>query len=158
MHEQTTFTPMDSNYILDDLRTNGTTTTTSTTAEIDQYAPKAQVSQMYYIAPLPLYRVEKPFFLNIPVHRIPSARQTNVTHTARDVPFTDIRSHESLFSLDKNGFEISRLATKLTYEDFANPKAIVTKYFDEVKAVLGSATGAELIVPWDYQVGCISIM
>ena len=146
---------MDPDHDLSDMKTNATNTTTFTTAEIDQYKPKAQVSRMYYIAPLPLYREEKPFFLNIPVHHIAGARQTNVTHTDRQVTFTDIRSHKHLFSLDINGFEISRMTTNLSYEDFANPKTIVTKYFDEVKTILGLATGAELILPWDYQVGCI---
>lgn len=158
MQEQTTFAPTESNHDLGDMKTNGTTTMMPATAEIDQYEPKAQVSLMYYIAPLPVYRVEKPFFLNIPVHRIAGARQTNVTHTARQVTFTDIRSHEYLFSLDINGFEISRMTTNLSYEDFANPNAIVTEYFDEVKTVLGMVTGAELIIPWDYQVSCSSMI
>ena len=149
---------MDSSHDLGSVKTNGTTTIMSATAEIDQFEPKVQVSQIYYIAPLQLYSEEKPFFLNVPMHRITGARQTNVKHTARNVTFTDIRSHECLFSLHKNGFEISKMTTNLSYEDFANPKVIVTEYFDEVKTVLASATGAELIMPWDYQVWSVFVL
>ena len=89
--------------------------------QIDHIEPNKQVSQVFYIAPLSLYQNEKPFFLNIPVHRIEGARQTNVMHTARDVTFTDIRGHEALFSLDKTGFEICKLNSDLSYEDFSDP-------------------------------------
>lgn len=128
------------------------TTDKSALAEIDTFTPKQQVSQMFYIAPIPLYKTEKPFFLNIPVHRIAGARQTNVTHTSRDITFTDIRGHESLFSLDKTGFQISKMPSLLPYDDFSNPEAITRDYFCEVKALLQSLTGAESVLPWDYQV------
>lgn len=87
---------MDTNHGLGYMKTNGTTTMISATAEIDQYVSKAQVSRMYYIAPLPLYR-EKTFSLELSVHRIVSTQQTSVTHRARDVTFTEFRRHEFLF-------------------------------------------------------------
>lgn len=138
-----------------DHRGRKTTTLPSFPAEIDHMEPKTQVSQVFYIAPLPLYQSEKPFFLNIPVHRIEGARQTNVMHTARDVTFTDIRGHEFLFGLDKTGFEICKMNTYLSYEDFSDPQVIVGRYFEEVAAKLKDVTGAKTVKPWDYQVRCL---
>lgn len=42
------------------------------------------------------------------------------------------------------------MSTALSYEDFLNPRLIKHVYFEEV--VLKNATGAEAVMPWDYQV------
>ena len=121
-------------------------------AEKDAREPKKQVSQMFYLAPLPIYKTEKPFFLNIPVHRIEGARQTNVTHIARNITFMDIRGHEASFSLDTSGFETCEMSTKLSYDDFLDPQIIQQVYFEEIAQVLKNTTGAEEVLLWDYQV------
>jgi hypothetical protein len=119
---------------------------------IDHLSPHQEISSVFYLSPIPLYRKEKPFFLNVPVHRMPGARQTNVTHTAKIIKVTDIRGSEDKFTLGTAGFQVGKLETHLQYSDFDGEASITTKYFPEVRDFLMKQTSAREVLPWDYQV------
>lgn len=121
-------------------------------AEIDGFSPPRRDGSIYYISPEKLYQTEKPYFMNVPVQDMPGLQQTNVKHTGRVVPVTDIRGHEDLFSLDKTGFQIVHHHTNMNYPDFENPDAIVGEFYNEVCDVIRSATGAVEVLPFDYQI------
>ncbi|RVD81167.1 uncharacterized protein DFL_009042 [Arthrobotrys flagrans] len=122
---------------------------------IDQSNPKTQISYMFYLKPLQVYEKEKPFFLNIPVHQIENARQTNVLHTLRGLLLTDLRNNEEHFSLDTSGFQVTNFHTKMQYHDFEDPRKIMDIYYKETSECIADAIGREKvhsIIPWDYQV------
>lgn len=127
-------------------------------AEIDAFDPRFQTAALFYLRPDPLYEVEKPYFMNIPVHDMQGLRQTNVSYTLRTSNFTDIRGHESIFSLDRQGFAVGNLKTSLQYQDFEDSSKIVTKYYDEVCDFLKRSTGACDVLPFDYQVSRRDVM
>ncbi len=126
-------------------------------AEIDQFNPSEHRSMVFYIRPEPLFEKEKPYFMNVPVKHMEGLEQSNVCYARKNVAFTNIRGHESLFSLDKTGFEVGTLKTALTYEDFNDPIAITTTHYDEIKNFLMEKTGGSFVVPFDYQVCCSSV-
>lgn len=128
------------------------TTLKDPSAEIDAYSPSEHKTSIFYLEPLKIYDEEKPYFLNIPVTHIPGASQTNVSYTRRMVSITDIRGHESLFSLDKTGFEVGNLISKVPYEGFTSESEIIGTYYEETKELLKKHTGATHVMPFDYQV------
>lgn len=124
----------------------------SKSAEIDVFNPMEKISTLFYIRPEPLLQVEKPYFMNVPTKNMEGLAQSNVSYTRKLVTFTDIRGHEALFSLDKQGFEVGTLETTLQYHDFEDPVAITTTYYSEVRDFLKSITGCSDVLAWDYQV------
>lgn len=124
------------------------------TWELDGSAPARYNASVFYIQRDQLYDVEKPYFMNIPVDPswIPTVRQTNVSYTRKTVAITDIKGHETLFSLDKHGFELGALNTSLCYDDFASTETIVSRFYDEVRCLLQQSTGAVEVLPFDFQV------
>jgi hypothetical protein len=121
-------------------------------AEIDAFHPNLRRAPLFYLRPQSLYEVEKPYFMNIPVHNMEGLKQTNVSYTMRTANFTDIRGYESLFSVDKHGFAIGDLKTNLQYENFDDPTKITTTYYEEVCDFLKQNLGASDVLPFDYQV------
>lgn len=122
--------------------------------EVDKYEPARQVATVFYIQPTPQYDAEKPYFMNVPVDPAwgPNIKQTNVSYTRKRISITDVRGHENEFTLDKSGFQLGNLQTSLPYEAFADTEAIITSYYEEVKAFLLNHTEAVEVLPWDFQV------
>lgn len=132
-------------------------TDSTTAADLDEFSPLVKLSSIFYIKPQTLYANEKPYFLNIPVDADSGLAQTNVNYTRKRVRVSDIRGHESLFNLDKTGFQLGNLNSNLSYEDFADPVAITTRYYPEVKAFLQQSLRASEVLIFDYQVCSFSI-
>ncbi|KAK3377121.1 hypothetical protein B0T24DRAFT_648779 [Lasiosphaeria ovina] len=137
---------------------------TGTMAPVDDQADSSQTldpasplhfnASIFYMKPDPLYNVEKPYFMNIPLDPtwVPKLKQTNVAYTRKTVAITDIRGHEDVFTLDQSGFELGTLRTGLSYDDFAKTDTIVSRFYDEVKVFLKQYTGAAEVLPFDFQV------
>ncbi|KAF2489453.1 hypothetical protein BU16DRAFT_519476 [Lophium mytilinum] len=111
-----------------------------------------KVSTVFYMNHLPLYQKEKPYFLNVPVDAGSELAQTNVGYTRQQIHVANIRGCEHVFTLDQTGFQLGKLQTKLTYEDFADSKAIAKRFFPEVQQFLREALGASEVLTFDYQV------
>ncbi|KAI1357582.1 hypothetical protein F5Y08DRAFT_324011 [Xylaria arbuscula] len=66
---------------------------------------------MQFLKPLPKWAVEKPFHLTLPLP--PGQPHTNTVMERHDMLISDVRGHESLFSLDVEGFEFTKHAIPL---------------------------------------------
>lgn len=122
--------------------------------ELDAFNPSFYRASIFYMRPGPQYEAEKPYFMNIPVDPawLPTVKQTNVSYTRKTVAVADIRGHESLFSLDTNGFQLGQLKSNVPYDGFADTDTIISRYYDEVKLFLINYTGAVEVLPFDFQV------
>ncbi len=78
--------------------------------ELDRTNPFRYNASIFYMKPAPLYDVEKPYFMNVPVDPswIPTLRQTNVSYTRKTVAVSDIRRHENIFSLTNTDLSSER--------------------------------------------------
>lgn len=56
------------------------------------------------------------------------------------------------FSLDRNGFELRKSPTALTYDDFYTFEATVGKYYRECAELVKCATGASVVKAFDHNV------
>lgn len=122
--------------------------------ELDAAKPVLHHASVFYIKPGLLYESEKPYFFNVPTDPEwePQVKQSNVEYTRKTVAVADIRGHEACFTLDAHGFQLGKLASSLSYADFAVTDTVVTRYYEEVEAFLKAATGAIEVLPFDFQV------
>ncbi|RKL28351.1 hypothetical protein BFJ72_g12582 [Fusarium proliferatum] len=67
--------------------------------------PAKCATLQFFDASDPKWATEKPFYSNIPFTQTKIAN-TNVINTSARVQISDIRGHESDFTLDKNGFQL----------------------------------------------------
>lgn len=67
--------------------------------------PTKYATLQFFDASDPKWATEKPFYSNIPFTQTRIAN-TNVINTSARVQISDIRGHESDFTLDKNGFQL----------------------------------------------------
>ncbi|KAF5592205.1 7-alpha-cephem-methoxylase [Fusarium subglutinans] len=74
--------------------------------EVDSLLSKSATLQ-FFDASDPKWATEKPFYSNIPFTQTKIAN-TNVINTSARVQISDIRGHESDFTLDKNGFQLAK--------------------------------------------------
>ncbi|KAF5968001.1 serine/threonine protein kinase [Fusarium bulbicola] len=72
--------------------------------ELDSLPSKSATLQ-FFDASDPKWTTEKPFYSNIPFTQTKIAN-TNVINTSARVQISDIRGHESHFTLDNNGFQL----------------------------------------------------
>ncbi|KAF4430286.1 hypothetical protein FACUT_8945 [Fusarium acutatum] len=122
--------------------------------ELDRFKPQMYIASIFYMNRDPQYEKEKPYFFNIPVSDswVPEVRQTNVCYTRKTVAITNIRGHEGSFGLDKQGFQITKMLTGLSYDDFAVTETITTRFYPEVKDLLLRLPGSIDVLPFDFQV------
>jgi hypothetical protein len=100
-------------------------------------------TSLYYLAKLPLYEEEKPYFLNWPVAGVPGAEQTNLSHKRQEnINVYDIRGREADFSIDEQGFQLVNLVTKVGNDDFENDATVREKYYPEVVDLVKRELGA----------------
>ncbi|KAF5983239.1 7-alpha-cephem-methoxylase [Fusarium coicis] len=67
--------------------------------------PSKSATLQFFDASDPKWATEKPFYSNIPFTQTKIAN-TNVVNTSARVQISDIRGHESDFTLDQNGFQL----------------------------------------------------
>ncbi|KXJ88484.1 hypothetical protein Micbo1qcDRAFT_17472 [Microdochium bolleyi] len=95
-----------------------------------------------YLKRLPLYQVEKPFQLFIPIE--PDAkdqRPSNLEFESKEVTFHDVRDQLSDCRLDSHGFQLLRHPTGLPSASFENRGLVESVYFDEVRDILKTVDG-----------------
>lgn len=112
----------------------------------------AVTSSINYTAPLALYKVEKPYYSNVPA---PDGRQSNqVAWTYTDIEFSDIRGRLDEFELDVSGFEIFEFGEKVGDEThkFDTDAQIEKDYYPVVERVLKARFGDVGVVIFDHTV------
>ena len=72
---------------------------------------------------------------------------------AQTMPIRNARTAGDEFSLDKQGFELSRHETSVV--DFYNREEVKRVYYPEVERLLKAATSAAKVVVFDHQVRCL---
>ncbi|RMZ81868.1 hypothetical protein DV738_g2074, partial [Chaetothyriales sp. CBS 135597] len=131
-----------------------TTTTTATSSRNQQdasYIPRGPVTTElnFFQAPAdgskPYYFVEKPS---------DGTPQQNFGVNNVTVSLTDIRGHESDFSLDRDAFQVlQNVESKMTYEDWEDDAKVKSIYYPEVeKTLLDNVPGAHKITLFDYTI------
>jgi hypothetical protein len=119
----------------------------------DENSPQAgfEVSRIYYLARLPRYQTEKPFYVNFPVHDVPGVPQHNVLHErCEGIQIQDIRGREDEFRIDTQGFQLLQHDTSMTSDDFENDRDVRAKYYPEIIKLLTQTLGASKVVPFEH--------
>lgn len=95
-----------------------------------------------------LYLEEKPYLLT---YEAPQGfPRTNIKLDERVVAVEDIRGHENEFTINKNGFTIMQVNTKLSYEDFNDDALVKQVYLKEVAEALKSLLGASRVQVFEH--------
>lgn len=68
----------------------------------------------------------------------PPLPASNVVREKQLVQVQDIRGSEAQYSLDKNGFMVTRLESKMVYEDFDDQTTISKVYLEEAHDLLST--------------------
>ncbi|KAI8623964.1 hypothetical protein F5Y19DRAFT_456355 [Xylariaceae sp. FL1651] len=103
-----------------------------------------------YTIPLDLYKVEKPFFSNVPA---PDGYQSNQVACAYPgIKLRDIRGDEKSFNIDKHGFEIVKFGAESTSGDFDSDAWIESSYYPVIEEVLKARLGDVEICIFDHTV------
>jgi hypothetical protein len=108
-----------------------------------------------YITNSELHDVEKPYYYSGPLDPDQERSRTNIEYISHgNIPAYDLRGHENLLSIDKNGFEIRSMPTKV---DISKPvdreDSIAEEYMEELSAWLKSTLDAELVLCYNLRVG-----
>jgi hypothetical protein len=110
-------------------------------------------SSINYTAPLDLYKVEKPFYSNVPA---PDGRQSNQVAWKYDgIEFHDIRTELDRFTLDQNGFEIFQFGEEVDKEadKFDSDHWIEQNCYPAVENLLKARLGDVDVKVFDHTVG-----
>jgi len=111
----------------------------------------SEETSIYYLARLPRYKTEKPFYVNFPVHDTPGIPQHNVLHEAyQNIVVNDIRGHEDDFCLDTQGFQLVTNDTSMTNDDFEDDREVRSRYYPEIIKLLTQELGATKVVPFEH--------
>lgn len=91
-------------------------------------------TEIYYLQELPRYVSEKPYTMRY----IPEGGTavSNVLREKHMLSVKNIRENKHEYTLDRNGFMISRLPTSLDYATFDSQEAIEKNYFPELESIL----------------------
>jgi len=109
-------------------------------------------SELCFLSRDPLYETEKPYSLRFdPLDDIP---RHNLKIDYRRVPIADARALNG--TVERNGFTLTTIPTKMKYGDFETPKAIETTYALEVQNYLKTMFGARHARIIDYNVSWVS--
>jgi hypothetical protein len=106
---------------------------------------------MYYLERTPLYDTEKPYSIRYhPAEPIP---QTNYKKIKHPVTFKSMRQPDiGPFKINECGFEIIKLESKLSYDEFWDNEKVQEVYLEEVKEALKRELDAKYVHVLDYAV------
>lgn len=90
------------------------------------------------------YSSEKPYTLRF-TPNIQFPRSNIETENRNDLPIDDVRGREGDFTLERNGFTIMPLETKLSYDDFDDEAKVVDIYLREVADGVRNLLGAKKV-------------
>lgn len=102
------------------------------------------------------YLHEKPYRLRYdPGDAIP--RTNCKTHAQNNVLVRDIRGTVSEYTLNKNGFQVLKMESRLTPEEFHDRERVKSVYYEELKELLKRSFGARRVEVLEHGVGYIPI-
>lgn len=92
------------------------------------------LTEVYHLQELSRYGVEKPYTMRyVPEGKIPVS---NVAREKHVIEVNDMRGAENEYQIDKQGFMISGLVTKMEYEDYDSHEKITNTYLPELEGIL----------------------
>ncbi|KAF2455840.1 hypothetical protein BDY21DRAFT_348839 [Lineolata rhizophorae] len=99
------------------------------------------LTDLVYLKHDDIHLTEKPYKLQYdPGEGLPRTNCTNQTQGG--VRIRDFRGKEAQFSLERQGFAVHKLASKLSPSDFYDEAKVKKIYYEELKAVLKADLGA----------------
>ncbi|KAF2116998.1 putative CmcJ-like methyltransferase [Lophiotrema nucula] len=106
-------------------------------------------TSLFFVRPDELHRVEKPYAFKFPLENaaIPSKNYEHIE--TEHVQVSDIRGHESDFTLEKNGFAVFDMGKDFKYEDF-HDSVKIEPYFHLVEKLLKQELGASHVQMFRY--------
>ncbi|CAO1596776.1 hypothetical protein XANCAGTX0491_000607 [Xanthoria calcicola] len=108
-------------------------------------------ASIHFLAQSELYHTEKPYALRYTGEN--EIAQTNIKLEKHDdIPIHDIRGREREFSLEKNGFTISKMSSRMFYWDFSDPERVNTIYLHEVATHLKEMLGARHVQIYEHMI------
>lgn len=108
------------------------------------------IADINYTAPLELYKVEKPFYSNVPA---PDGRQSNqVARVYHGIHVSDIRGVVQSFNMDKHGFEVVRSGGEDGGGNFESDAWIEQAYYPVIEKVLQARLGDVRVRIFDHTV------
>ena len=102
-----------------------------------------------------LYLEEKPYLLTYEAPQ--DFPRTNIKLDERVVAVEDVRGRENEFTINKNGFTIMQVNTKLSYEDFNDDALVKQVYLKEVAEALKSLLGASRVQVFEHVVRKVNL-
>ncbi|RYP41076.1 hypothetical protein DL767_001237 [Monosporascus sp. MG133] len=139
--------------------TSTATVTTAVTTKIgdDQAASISRTmtmkARMAFLARDELWNHVKPYKLGYEPVGIDLPR-TNHKLEVHEVDIHDMRGISDRVSLDRNGFEVHQLHSKLPYEDFFDSAKVAAVYLKEIQGLVKSVCGAKQALPLDAELRC----
>lgn len=113
-----------------------------------EYTMERASTTINFIQKDELYLEEKPYLLTYEApHGFP---RTNIKLDERVIAVEDVRGHENEFTINKNGFTIMQVNTKLSYEDFNDDDLVKQVYLKEVAEALKSLLGASRVQVFEH--------
>jgi hypothetical protein len=109
------------------------------------------ITSLRFLAPSPRWLTEKPFCLSIPLPE-GQPRSNTITCTVPDSIVGNVRGMESLFQLDKNGFEFSGLPPLPQDLDFEDHATFEGGYLKDMADFLKKKLNADAVFVFDYTV------
>ena len=108
-------------------------------------------ASIYFLARRKLYHTEQPYSLRYTGEE--QISRTNIELDRRDdIRVCDIRGREGDYSLERNGFAISRIDSRMHYQDFEDPEQVVSVYCQEVASHLKRLLGARHVQIYEHLV------
>ena len=108
-------------------------------------------ASIHFLAHREVYRIEKPYSLRYTGEE--QVAQTNIELDKHDnIPIHDIRGREREFSLEKHGFTISKLSSRMLYRDFSDPEQVIAIYLHEIASHLKKLLGARHVQIYEHLV------
>lgn len=108
-------------------------------------------ASIHFLAHSEIYRTEKPYSLRYTGEE--QIAQTNIELDKHDdIPIHDIRGREREYSLEKHGFTISKLSSRMLYRDFSDPEQVIAIYLHEIASHLKRLLGARHVQIYEHLV------
>ncbi|KAK5451988.1 hypothetical protein LTS15_007711 [Exophiala xenobiotica] len=108
-------------------------------------------ASIHFLSRLPIYREEKPYTIRYNLAKDSAVLRTNAYHEEiQNVPITDIRGRESLFTLSEHGFGVIKYEINMTHQDFADEKRVEEVYLPGVARRLRELLDAKHVQVYEH--------
>ena len=111
---------------------------------IDETQPVVTKASLSFLRPGSWPKGERPYeLLYIPTDGTPLINYERLQ--VEDIPIYDMRPRQDDLSLDRDGFIVGNLRSKLDYEDFHDEELLKTVFADELRTYLQELLGARAL-------------